>query len=56
MNRGKRLNTGFIAHERDFDINVRMVELGRNFDLTLGGLHMKHAVYRSIWLPTQNLL
>jgi hypothetical protein len=26
------------------------------FDLTLGGLHVKHAVHRGIWVPTQYLL
>jgi hypothetical protein len=41
--RGKYLSRGFTARDR-------------NFNIKSGGLHVKHAVQRQIWLATQQLL
>jgi hypothetical protein len=40
----------------NFDIDIGRAALGGNFDLILGGLHVKHAVQRGIWVPIQHLL
>jgi hypothetical protein len=45
---------GFNPNE--FQSDIRRCTLKRNFLLPLGGLHVKHAVQRGIWVPTQHLL
>jgi hypothetical protein len=43
-------------HPNEFQSDIRRSTLKRNFLLPLGGLHVKHAVQRGIWVPTQHLL
>jgi hypothetical protein len=44
-------------HPNEFQSNIRIGTVRRNlFMLPLGGLHVKHAVQRGIWVPTQHLL
>jgi hypothetical protein len=39
MNRGKKFNWGFTAHDWNFDIKVGRDALKGSFDLILGGIH-----------------
>jgi hypothetical protein len=43
------------APSEEFQSDIRRGTLRRNFLLALGGLHVKHAVQRGIWVPTQHL-
>jgi hypothetical protein len=47
--RRKKLNWGFTASERKFDVNVGRAELGRNFHVTT------ECAVREAWNATSNL-
>jgi hypothetical protein len=46
----------FTAHDWNFDISVGRGASEWNFDSTFREVHVKQAVERRIWVPTQHLL
>jgi hypothetical protein len=57
MNRGEKLASALLRMtEINFDVNFGKAASERNFDVTYGGLHVKHSMQRGIWVQTEHLL